>query len=423
MLEILRRDWPYLKQKGLVLKDCRAIRVYPRKGKDFLLEYEMCFLERGRERVERLFGELVGAGAGKRCDDLLEALQKTRKKQVSRMGPDRISCLPGLGLVLRFSGIDEKLAGMKLLNKPFMFKPILEQCLSENSEKISECSIEVLRHRLGKRCIFRLRFSALDKKTGKRIPQSVIGKIYPVRRDRGGQVFVEMQDLWDHDFSDKSEDGIRIPRPIAYLSEFQLLLMEDVPGSYWLGLQEPGVAASIELAGRALAKLHRSSLKVPGRHTVEDELTLLRDHWGVIASQIHPELSPSLVAAFDKVRRGLDRCRAFEPTLVHRDYYEKQILVDRSQAFMIDFDTICLSDPAIDLGNFLAHIKLAAMQSPKSVMPMEEAFLQGYAPQLSGDFSARVEAYTQSTLLRLSCLYSIWPQWRHLAEPLLKAVT
>jgi hypothetical protein len=310
---------------------------------------------------------------------------------------------------------------MKLINKPFLFNAILEQCPSYSNGEISGCSIEVLRHRLGKRFIFRLLFDVRDKKTGKKVPKTIIGKMYPARKDRGGQVFTAMQGLWEHGFSDRSEDRIRIPRPIAHLPEFQLLLMEDVPGSYWVGLQQEGVETAIKAAGKAIAKLHRSSLKVPGRHTVDDELTLLRDHWVVIASQIHPELSSSLKVRFDKVHRALDKCRTFEPALVHRDYYEKQILVDRSQAFMIDFDTICLSDPAIDVGNFLAHIKLADMQSLGSVKPLEEAFLESYGPQPSGDFSARVEAYTQSTLLRLACLYSIWPQWRHLAEPLLKA--
>jgi len=425
MLEILRCDWPYLKQESLTLQDCRVLRVYPRKGEYFLLEYEMCLLDDKGKRVERVFGELVGAEAGKQYEVLLKKLKETKRKQISRMVPtNRISCLPELGLILRFSGIDEKLSGMKLINKPFLFKPILEQCLSDKREKISGCSIEVLRHRLRKRCIFRLRFNALNEKSGKTTRRSLIGKMYPDRRDRGEEVFTAMQGLWENGFSDRSQDGIRIPKPIAHIPEFHLLLMEDVPGDYWLGLEhqgleQAGVESSIKAAGKVLAKMHRSSLKVPKRHTVEDELKLLREHWIVVASQIHPELSDSLKVAFSKVSHTLDKCRSFEPALVHRDYYEKQVLVDGPKSFLIDFDTICLADPAIDLGNFLAHIRLAGLQSPGCAKRLEEVFIKSYAPQRSGDFMTRVDAYTQSTLLRLSCLYSIWPQWSHLAQPLL----
>ncbi|MFQ5946237.1 MAG: hypothetical protein ACE5NC_08310, partial [Anaerolineae bacterium] len=63
MLEILRQGWEYPKRRGLILRDCQVVRVYPRDGKDFVLEYEMHFLDENRERVQRVFGELVGEEA------------------------------------------------------------------------------------------------------------------------------------------------------------------------------------------------------------------------------------------------------------------------------------------------------------------------------------------------------------------------
>ena len=131
MLEVLRRDWPYLKARGLTLRDCQVVRVYPRDRKEFLLEYEMRFLDENGERGERVFGELIGEEVEKRCEKLLEDLKKSKKKQLSRTAPtDLITCLPDLGLILRFAGLDEELHGLTLIRKKLGIRPILEQYLS-----------------------------------------------------------------------------------------------------------------------------------------------------------------------------------------------------------------------------------------------------------------------------------------------------
>lgn len=423
MLEILRGKWPYLKRSGSILTDFKVVRIYPRKGREFLFVYEIRLLDDAGERVEHLFGELVGAEAEKRYEELQEKLKKTRRKQFSRTKQtDVLSCIPELGLIIRFSGIDEKLNGMRMIYKPSAFIPILERCLPLNGEKVSGCEVKVLRHRLGKRCIFRVHFNSSESVTGKKTGHSIIGKVYPNRGDRGERVFSVMRGLWENGFSDRSVDGIRIPKPLLYLPDIQMLLMEDVPGSYWDSLNLQGIEPSIGAAGKTLAKLHRSSFKVPGRHTVDDEMELLRDHWIIITSQVYPELKASLENALSKVRNALEKCRSFVPQLVHRDYYEKQVLVNGPQSILIDFDTLCLSDPAIDVGNFLAHIKLAGLQNPGNVQLLEEVFLSSYNTKISREFSSRIEAYTSSSLLRLACLYSLWPKWRHLVKPLINGV-
>ena len=45
----------------------------------------------------------------------------------------------------------------------------------------------------------------------------------------------------------------------------------------------------------------------------------------------------------------------------------------------------------------------------------------GYRPAKSPYFLDRVETYTQATLLRLACLYSLRSRWTHVVKPLLGA--
>ena len=171
MLERLARDCEYSRRRGLRLVDCQAVRVYPRDGDRFVLEYEMRFLGADGERVERVFGEVVGEGVEDCYREVIESLRKTRRKQLS---PDRatdlITCLPDLGLVLRFSGLDERLHGLKLIFKLPAVAPILSRYAAPGG-KVTGVAAEVLSHRLGKRCTIRFRFQSPDPRTpGSQLP-------------------------------------------------------------------------------------------------------------------------------------------------------------------------------------------------------------------------------------------------------------
>lgn len=419
MVEVLRQDWPYLKRQRSVLQDCEVVRVYPWEGKEFVLEYAIHLLDEKEERVQRVIGRLVGEEADKQCKELVRKLRK-RGQLVGEFPSDFVTCLPNMGLVLQFFGLDYRLHGLKSALDPAVMRPILSRCLSHDGDGSAEYSIQILSHRLGKRCVIRYCQESLDPKTAPMAHGSLIGKVYKFRDQRPRQVFAAMQSLWRGGFADSARDGIRIPKPLAYLADLQLLLMEDVAGPSLLECEGNETESAVKAAAKALAKLHRCPLEVPGRHTIEDELELLSD-WVALISQMYPEIKAAFEEALTEAQDHLPRHRNFEPALVHRDFHEKQLLLDGSRTALIDFDTLCLSDPAIDVGNFLAHLRLAGLQRLRSVEPLEATFLEAYHPRLSRDFRARVEAYTKSSVLRLACLYSLSPRWRHLAKPLLSS--
>ena len=91
-------------------------------------------------------------------------------------------------------------------------------------------------------------------------------------------------------------------------------------------------------------------------------------------------------------------------------------------AALTDFDTLCTGDPALDVGNFLAHLRLSDLQSGGDTRTLAVAFLDAYGAAVTGDFAIRTEAYQRAALLRLACLYSLSTRWAHLARPLLGGV-
>lgn len=126
--------------------------------------------------------------------------------------------------------------------------------------------------------------------------------------------------------------------------------------------------------------------------------------------------------ALAAVRRSLAPCADAERVPSHRDFYDKQVLLAKGRATLIDFDTYCMADPALDLGNFLAHLELARLQSLMPADGLRDAFLDGYCRTtdvLPGD--VRMSAYEAASLLRLACLYALSTRWRTLAGPLIEA--
>jgi hypothetical protein len=318
MTEILGRDWVYPERRGLSVRDCQAVRVYPRENNRFVLEYQVRFRDKTGDRVERVIGELVGDTAQEHCRRVIERLRKHRRGQLPRDEPtDLVAALPTLGLVLRFAGLDERLIGLKVAYDPAAIAPVLSRHLPINGGA-EEGRVKVLNHRLGKRCVLRYRLGEASPEADQTRARSAIVKVYEARSGLGGQVFSVMRNLKENGFGHGAKDGIRIPTPLAYLPEWKLLLMEDVPGSTPAHPDLQGM----EAAGWALAKLHRCSLEVPMRHSVDDEVALLGG-WVAVIPQVYPELKEGLEEAFAIVRAGLRKCRDGGPTLVHRDYHEK----------------------------------------------------------------------------------------------------
>jgi len=106
---------------------------------------------------------------------------------------------------------------------------------------------------------------------------------------------------------------------------------------------------------------------------------------------------------------------------LHRDFHDKQVFIDAAgRAGILDFDTMALGEPALDVANMLVHLELRALQhrcSPEAAGQAAEAFMEAYRPE--APVRQRLAAYEAATRLRLACLYTWRPAWRHLGPVLL----
>ena len=108
------------------------------------------------------------------------------------------------------------------------------------------------------------------------------------------------------------------------------------------------------------------------------------------------------------------------PALLHRDLHDKQVLhLPGRRPGLLDVDTACWGDPALDLGNLRAHARWRELQGLWSLEHADELrALIDRAAHRAGIEGAALVAYERSTLARLTCVYALRSRWRDLARVL-----
>lgn len=163
---------------------------------------------------------------------------------------------------------------------------------------------------------------------------------------------------------------------------------------------------------------NRAQGATPTPHTAHDEVSVLR---GWLESTGRLEALPAdlhghLAARVETVTTALLGEPAQEPVISHRDLHDKQILAQGSSLGLLDFDTVALAEPALDLANLWVHAHLRAEQGLWSARHRDVAQqeIRASADAL-GVTPTRFATYAEATRLRLICLYAFRPRHRRLA--------
>lgn len=108
----------------------------------------------------------------------------------------------------------------------------------------------------------------------------------------------------------------------------------------------------------------------------------------------------------------------------HRDLHDKQLLWSAgSGPGLLDVDTACLADPALDLGNLRAHALLRRIQGLWSAAAAETVtFCLDEAAHHIGAPMPTVAVYEQSALLRLGFVYAVRPKYAQVGAALRELV-
>jgi hypothetical protein len=298
---------------------------------------------------------------------------------------------------------------------------VLGDAFKEAGRSVPGTSCEVGLEHYGRRhrCVLRYDLS-LNGSTSEPIA-SVYGKV--ACDDRGETASATLEALTG---VPGLERYVRVPRTLGYVRDLRLALMESVPGTTAIASQlrdatgrarvfrSNGVEGSIRAAGHLAAAVHGSGVGSDTTRSAPDELGEL-----AAAARVLRRYSPLLGDAFsgwaEQVALLATGTTAMPPGFSHGDFTHSQLMFDGTRLALVDFDTVCRAEPTLDVGHFLAYLRMAVRKrtgpSPGGSQLAERLgthFLNAYM-ETAGldegrrtDLLARAHVYELVSLLRVA---------------------
>jgi hypothetical protein len=282
-------------------------------------------------------------------------------------------------------------------------------------------SARLLRHKVGRRCLIEYTFSNPEPGAP---PWVILGKARSRGLDRTS--FQYQQELWVAGFNEESADQISVPEPLGTLPEWGMWFQRKIPGrTTFEELEGPQGIPIARQIGAALAKLHNTHLPCQRHHTVADELRILHERLPKLLA-IYPHWEKRLARLLEQCDRvGSAIPPPLKPVGIHRDFYPDQVLISPDgRLYLLDFDLYCMGDPALDIGNFMAHLteySLRTAGDPNRLHPQAMAFRSQAILHLDPNVSQdSIAAYEWLTLVRHIYISSLFRDRAPFTESLLQ---
>ena len=175
---------------------------------------------------------------------------------------------------------------------------------------------------------------------------------------------------------DAAVAGLQAEHPLptaafeAALPDLRLTMQRALPGE----LPDDALAVA-DRAGATVAALQRADLRLPAAPPERQLASAL--HKGRLVCAVAPELEPLV----DRLRRRLEQtlpdAGALKPA--HGDFHADQLLVGGGERLaVIDFDSLCLAAPALDLATYAADVVRGRPTDAESLQDVLEPLLAGY---------------------------------------------
>jgi len=292
--------------------------------------------------------------------------------------------------------------------------------LAGEQGKVRVNSITVTRHKPGRRCVIEYDVR-VERPDAPQRNARLVGKIRA--RRYGNEGYRMLEAVWNAGFHAESSDGISVPEPIGVLPRFKMWLQRKIDGAEATTalLQSDGALWARRMA-EAIHKLHTADVPTKRSHTMADELRILHEHLPRVAEG-RPELNrriARLLGACDRLGKALPTPRSCG---IHRDFYPAQVLVKNNRLVLLDFDLYCHGDPALDVGNFLGHLREMSVRhlgDSRALLDREQAMEERFFELAGAGTRPAVRAYTTLTLARHVYLSTQFPERMPFTETLLE---
>jgi hypothetical protein len=305
-------------------------------------------------------------------------------------------------------------------------EPELWHRLPGSDQPREQSAVEVVHYPREGACVLRYHFNNLENGHLEASGRTLYGKVYA---DHAGRTVHRFLTGLAGQPAGSGQASTQFPNPVAYAPRQHLLVTEPLPGlpmipdmlkATWAEPQANRAAfhgvtlrAALRASGEALVSLHGAEVTPAPVHTATGELASLRRDLDIVARD-WPDVAADVEEALLRLTPSdLDQG---DMVLSHGDYTPSQVLLAAGRPAVVDLDTLCWADPALDLGRFMAQLELLGAKkggagARRLVEELCEEFLFGYetAAQDSGRAyvppTDRIAFYRATTLAR-SALHS-----------------
>lgn len=257
-------------------------------------------------------------------------------------------------------------------------------------------ALALRRHKPGRRCLIEYRFG---RDAGGEF--ALVGKVRAKGLDR--RAFEIAQSIHAAGFDDRTAATACVPRPVGVVPDLNMWLMERAPGDdFRTALASLGPAEIARRAAEALLALHRGGVDPGRRHSLDDELAILSARLHEAAAA-RPDLAARITAVEAACRKLAGEIDARPTVPIHRDFYHDQLLfAEPARTYLLDLDLCSLGDPALDAGNFVAHLLESAVRTPDGGQPLLECATKFAAAYADGSTTVSQQAIDWYTTLSLA---------------------
>jgi hypothetical protein len=418
---------------GRVIEQCSPRKILYRPGQGCSVRYELQIHDKDSGTKSpvmvgaRLFPDEPAAAEFLRAKLSPLADSARGRKELEPLGSS-VSLVEDLFLVAYAFPIDPELPTLLDATDPRCMEEVFESELPVvwgEDVVVESCRVDVAHYARRQRCTLRYELCVRRSSAQEPVRCWFYGKLPAGRWTTLGPVLAALRKRVSNPANPYS---FRIPRLLAARPDLDLALVEAIPGRAQVssllktrcrGGTDPrrgvGLEDAIEICGHVARGLHDSGVEVSQSRTASDEVASIKEELATV-ERISPPLGARLNGWLGELESLAETDPALAATIAHGDYTPSQILLDGHASGLIDLGTICLAEPALDLGRFCAYLRVGCQKARRAGGPEPvalatdlcdrfiDAYLQGSGEprpdreQLRG----RVALYEGLSLLRMA---------------------
>jgi hypothetical protein len=286
--------------------------------------------------------------------------------------------VPDKGLRLQVWPFDPKFPQLVRLGNPSYVAEIFSSLgIAGGSKQLPV--ITPIRYRPKERHVLRYEIDSPEVVLGEK--KRLYAKLYSSGQDAGRAFGVASRVM---DWMEFNHVGLQGNRPEAISEEDAVIFYPHAPGvplSRQLHRSRRWLATQLHIIGRGLATLHNGPETLQAdlrQNNFANEAKVVKrasEHVQVLL----PETYNKIIAIVDQTQERYSSLPQEKPTFTHADFKSDHLLTTPQGLTLIDFDTCTLTDPALDIGKFLADLEW--WFTLKGISGVEEAqaeLLKGY---------------------------------------------